>query len=211
MRAFHAAVAELERLGATVVDVDLDVAAELERPSMFCRRFRYDMGVYLRSLGDAAPFTDVASLLETGEHHPSVERVLRSYVQAPLDEHPADWSEPCPDYADNPSRQAYLAAVVAAMDEAEVEALVYPSWTHPPAHLDRAGEEYRGDNSQRVAPATGMPAITVPMGFTYGDLPAGLQILGRPYAEGTLFRLAYAYERGTMHRRPPARFGELGR
>jgi Asp-tRNA(Asn)/Glu-tRNA(Gln) amidotransferase A subunit family amidase len=209
MRLFSAAVADLERLGATVVDVDLDIATELDRPNLFCRRFRYDMGVYLRSLGPGAPFTDVATLLDTGEHHPSIEQVLRSYVLAPLDVHPSEWEEPCPDYAEHAGRQAYRAAVVEAMDQAEVDALVYPSWTHPPAHLDRANEEYRGDNSQRVAPATGMPAITVPMGFTYGDLPAGLQVLGRPYAEGVLFRLAYAYEQATRHRRPAQGFPEL--
>ncbi|HZD03434.1 MAG TPA: amidase family protein, partial [Longimicrobiales bacterium] len=117
---------------------------------------------------------------------------------------------PCPDFAEHPERQAYLHDLVAAMDSAGVDALVYPTWTAPPAHLDRAREEYRGDNSQLVAPATGMPAITVPMGFTYGTLPAGLQILGRPYAEGMLFRLAYAYERGTRHRRPPEGFPALG-
>ena len=55
-----------------------------------------------------------------------------------------------------------------------------------------------------------MPAITVPMGYTEGVHPAGLQILARPYDEGLLFRLAYAYERGTRHRRPPEGFGELG-
>lgn len=209
MRLFDEAAADLERLGATVVDVDLDIGAQLDRPGMFCRRFRYDVGVYMRSLGEGAPFIDVATLLESGEHHPSVGRVLRSYVQAPLEAHPSTWDEPCPDYAEHTERQAYLAAVVAAMDSADVDALIYPSWTHPPAHLDRAGEEYRGDNSQRVAPATGMPALTVPMGFTYGDLPAGLQMLGRPYAEGTLFRLAYAYEQGTQHRRPPEDFPEL--
>ena len=93
---------------------------------------------------------------------------------------------------------------------AEVDAVVYPTWTNPPAHLDRAREEYKGDNSQLVAPATGMPAVTVPMGYTYETLPAGLQILGRPYDEGVLFRLAYAYEQGTMHRRPPAGYPALG-
>ena len=64
------------------------------------------------------------------------------------------------------------------MWETGVDALVYPSWTHPPAHLDDARQEYRGDNSQRVAPAKGLPAITVPMGFSYGSLPAGLPIPG---------------------------------
>jgi Asp-tRNA(Asn)/Glu-tRNA(Gln) amidotransferase A subunit family amidase len=96
------------------------------------------------------------------------------------------------------------------MDEARVDALVYPSWLLPPAHIDRAREEYGGDNSQRVAPATGMPAITVPMGFSYGRYPAGLQILSRPYTEGLLFKLAFAYEQGTRWRRPPDGFPPLG-
>jgi len=95
------------------------------------------------------------------------------------------------------------------MDVEGVDAVIYPSWLNPPAHIDRGREEYAGDNSQRVAPATGMPAITVPMGFSYGNLPAGLQILGRPYAEGLLFKFAYAYEQGTHHRRPPEGFPEL--
>jgi Asp-tRNA(Asn)/Glu-tRNA(Gln) amidotransferase A subunit family amidase len=37
-----------------------------------------------------------------------------------------------------------------------------------------------------------------------GTLPAGLQLLGRAWAEPTLLRLAYAYEQATRHRRPPA-------
>lgn len=95
------------------------------------------------------------------------------------------------------------------MDDAGVDALLYPTWTNPPAHLDKAEEEYKGDNSQLVAPATGAPAVTVPMGFSHGSLPAGLQILGRPYSEGRLIELAYAYEQATHHRRPPEGFPEL--
>jgi len=60
-----------------------------------------------------------------------------------------------------------------------------------------------------VAPATGLPALTVPMGFTYGNLPAGLQILGPMWSEARLLALAYAYEQGTGHRHPPEGFPEL--
>ena len=81
--------------------------------------------------------------------------------------------------------------------------------TNPPAPLETASEDYRGDNSQIVAPGTGLPAGTVPMGYTRTTLPAGLQILARPYQEGVIFRLAYAYEQGTMHRRPPDGFPTL--
>ena len=40
-------------------------------------------------------------------------------------------------------------------------------------------------------------------------LSAGLQILARPYQKGVIFRLAYAYEQGTAHRRPPDGFPTL--
>ena len=207
---FEQAVADLERLGAEVVDpFPFDLSKQLERRGMFCQRFRYDMQTYLASLGDQAPMTDVVQVLETGEYSSYVERSLRGHQQRPLDLHPSEWETPCPDYIDHSERQGFKDALVAAMDEAGIDAVIYPSWTHPPAHLDKAREEYRGDNSQRVAPATGLPAITVPMGYSYGHLPAGLQILGRPYAEGLLFRLAYAYEQGTLHRRPPDGFPAL--
>jgi Asp-tRNA(Asn)/Glu-tRNA(Gln) amidotransferase A subunit family amidase len=209
-RIFEEALADLTRLGATVVDpMEFDLSEQTSRSGMFCQRFRYDMHQYLLSLGDAAPMTDVLEVLETGEYSSYAERSLRSHRNRPLDVHPSQWDPPCPDYFEHEERQGFKDALVAAMDAADLDAVVYPSWTSPPAHIDRARQEYRGDNSQRVAPATGMPAITVPMGFSYGHLPAGLQILGRPYSEGTLFKLAYAYEQGTHHRSPPDGFPAL--
>ena len=52
---------------------------------------------------------------------------------------------------------------------------------------------------------TGLPAISVPCGFTAGGLPIGLQVAGRPFDESTVLRLAHAYEQATeWHtRRPP--------
>ncbi|MFH1764253.1 MAG: hypothetical protein ABIF09_08685 [Gemmatimonadota bacterium] len=41
------------------------------------------------------------------------------------------------------------------MDEAGVDALIYSTCLNRPAHIDRGREEYRGDNSQLVAPAKG--------------------------------------------------------
>ena len=41
---------------------------------------------------------------------------------------------------------------------------------------------------------TGLPAITVPCGFAEAGVPIGLQFIGRPFDEATLFRVAHAYE-----------------
>ncbi|RMH16102.1 MAG: glutamyl-tRNA amidotransferase, partial [Gemmatimonadetes bacterium] len=209
-RLFEAALDDLESRGAILVD-PLRLEGLFDRLSggLFCRRFRYDMHVYLESLGEGAPIHDVADVLETGQYSPYVEDRLRRFAELPADVHPRDWDPPCPDFFDHAGRMAFRDFVVGAMDAAGVDALVYPTWTAPPAHLDRAVEEYRGDNSQILAPAAGLPAITVPMGFTYGSLPAGLQLLARPYREDVLFRLAFAYEQATHHRRPPERFPPL--
>ncbi|WP_240376040.1 Asp-tRNA(Asn)/Glu-tRNA(Gln) amidotransferase subunit GatA [Bacillus piscicola] len=44
----------------------------------------------------------------------------------------------------------------------------------------------------------GVPAISVPCGFS-GGLPVGLQIIAKPFAEGTIYRTAHAYEQATDH------------
>jgi aspartyl-tRNA(Asn)/glutamyl-tRNA(Gln) amidotransferase subunit A len=52
---------------------------------------------------------------------------------------------------------------------------------------------------------SGLPAATVPCGFTAGGLPIGLQVAGRPFDEATLLRIDHAYEQaaGWGSRRPP--------
>ena len=69
-------------------------------------------------------------------------------------------------------------------------------------NITLGGEEYRvrgpgsGMISRNTSPmnATGLPAITVPCGFTGAGLPIGVQFIGRPFDESTLFRVAQGYE-----------------
>jgi aspartyl-tRNA(Asn)/glutamyl-tRNA(Gln) amidotransferase subunit A len=50
----------------------------------------------------------------------------------------------------------------------------------------------------------GIPAISVPCGFTKAGLPIGLQISGAAWQEATILQLAHAYEQATeWHKRSP--------
>ena len=210
LRLFDRAVADLRRAGAEVVDPFTIPRLEKHlEADLTCPRFRYDANRYLESLGTDAPIRDVATVLESGEYAPYVEDALESLAGRPGDVHPSRWDPPCPDFWNHEGRRAFRRDVVTAMDSADVDVVVYPTWTHPPAHLDSARAGYRGDNSQLVSPDTGLPAATVPMGFSYGRFPAGLQILARPFDEATIFRVARGYERTTAHRRPPEGFPPL--
>jgi len=49
----------------------------------------------------------------------------------------------------------------------------------------------------------GIPAISIPAGFVDG-LPVGMQVLGKPFNEETILRIAFAYEQATeWHNRKP--------
>jgi Asp-tRNA(Asn)/Glu-tRNA(Gln) amidotransferase A subunit family amidase len=105
--------------------------------------------------------------------------------------------------ADRDYRQKFGAAVAQTMTALKIDAFVYPTWSNVPRLIGDLTSP-AGDNSQVHSPTSGFPAINVPMGYTRNDtLPVGMTIYGRPWDEGTLIRLAYAYEQATHHRRPP--------
>ena len=63
---------------------------------------------------------------------------------------------------------------------------------------------YLSDIFTISANLAGIPAISIPCGFTKGNLPIGLQILAKPFDEETLFRAAYTFEQSTgFHRENP--------
>lgn len=207
---FVKAVDALKNAGAIIVDpFEIDNFEIHKDAPNFCRRFRYDMHEYLKSLGDKAPIKDVMEVYEIGQYSSYVKGGLENFGAGPLDVHPRDENPPCPEFPNHPGRNAFKADVEKSMDKFDVDVMIYPSWTNPPATLLRADADYKGDNSQIIAPATGLPAVTVPMGFSHGNLPAGLQILGRAYSEDILFAVAYGFEQATMHRKPPRRFPEI--
>jgi hypothetical protein len=63
------------------------------------------------------------------------------------------------------------------------------------------GDHSTGSSSTPAAVA-GYPSITVPAGYAMG-LPVGMSLIGRAWSEPLLIKLAYAFEQGTKHRRPP--------
>ncbi|MDA1371536.1 MAG: amidase [Proteobacteria bacterium] len=203
---FFRAVQELQAAGATIVDPFAIVDFEAISDSIGgCPRFRYDMWQYLNAL-ENPPFVDVNEVLTAGTYAPETEASFNYFSQGPLDTPPDEWDEPCPTWPNHPERNQLLANTLAAMDGFAVDAIVFPTWSNPPARIDRGREDYKGDNSQQLVPDAGLPAVTVPMGFLEIGLPVGLQIVGRPYAEGLLIEMAYAYEQRTQHRLPPPGF-----
>jgi amidase len=89
----------------------------------------------------------------------------------------------------------------AVMTAHKLDAFVCP--TGGPAWLiDLVNGDSSGNGSSTVPAVAGYPHITVPGGQVFG-LPVGISFFGRAWSEPTLFKLAYAFEQATKHRRPP--------
>ena len=201
------ALADLGKAGAVIVDpFDIPNFDQLKSATGFCSRFRYDLKNYLKTLGESAP---IRSLDEVADSKMFLERYAGAMQWAMgVDGDPQSQTPPCVDVQGDPRRKQFLEAVVSAMDTARVDAIIYPTWGNPPRKIGD-NESPHGNNSPIIAPHTGQPAITVPMGFTESGLPLGLQLLARPFDEHKLFQYAYAYEQATRHRKPPEGFGRL--
>ena len=66
-------------------------------------------------------------------------------------------------------------------------------------------EMYLEDVFTLPASLAGMPGLSVPCGFDGGGLPIGLQLIGRPFNENLILRVGHVYEQSTdWHRRRPA-------
>jgi aspartyl-tRNA(Asn)/glutamyl-tRNA(Gln) amidotransferase subunit A len=93
---------------------------------------------------------------------------------------------------------------------ANVDVLVAPTAMHLPVTVDAAQANRAGKVDVALIRNTlpfnvyGIPAISVPCGFTRAGLPIGLQIIGPRLGEKTVIALAHAYQQATpWHRRDP--------
>lgn len=204
VRVFQAAVEDLRRAGATVVEVKVVEGLESGRGGAGgsggpCMGFKYDMNRFLEARGERVPYHTLAQIIESNKFHPTVQRRLEQAEKGAVN---GPESAPC--QANLAFREKFRQAVLATMDKLRLDAFVYPTWSNPPRLIGDLNTP-AGDNSQVYSPTTGFPAVNVPMGYTRGGrLPAGMTIYGRPWSEALLIQYAYAYEQATRHRRAPA-------
>ena len=89
----------------------------------------------------------------------------------------------------------------------KVDLLVTPTTAQPAAVLEGYDptSTLRGVSFTAPFNVTGLPAISVPCGFTANGLPVGMQIVGKPFDEPTVLRAAYTYQQYArwFERRPP--------
>jgi len=183
-------------------------------------RFNFDM--YLRERGDPAMRT-LTDLIEKANHwtDPVMPNRRASLQNANAARTLATGSA-------LQTRFTLQTVVFQCFAEMGLDAVVYPTGNVPPAILTAPQEptvNNRSPGTWTYINSRGFPAMTVPAGFTsrvhdrgpdgellppkLARLPVGIDFLGLPFSEPTLFAIASAYEAATGHRAPPPDFGPL--
>jgi Asp-tRNA(Asn)/Glu-tRNA(Gln) amidotransferase A subunit family amidase len=188
------AFAAMRAGGAEVVDVKLDGLSELLKDSsVITYEFKPELARYLAGQPTAA-VKSLHEVVALGLDDQEVDPRLR------LRDGPAVADAAA--YAQALAKQkAAHDLVVQVMAAQHLDALVYPTSLRPPPLID--GDSAAGGASCQLSAGTGLPAMAIPAGFTPGEQPVGLELLGQDFAEPTLLRLAYGWEQTAHPRRAP--------
>lgn len=217
----NAALAQMQALGATLVEIKLDPAfvdAYLNTGGRNIRklsdyRFKADWEKYLATLGPKVP-KSVAEFVRIYETEvmksplpveASVMNLLKTSLTTSTDD---------PAYKELIEKilPGATQAKLKLFEQYQVEALVFPYFSSfaPPIN----NPAYKIDDpafveSKIPQPAilsgyssVGFPCLVVPMGFGSQGLPMDIAFFGKPYEEGKLIAYGFAYEQSSMMRSP---------
>ncbi|NNG16567.1 MAG: amidase [Gemmatimonadales bacterium] len=204
-RLVNDAIEVMRGLGAEIVDpADIPRVGDYDDAefTVLLYEFKADLNAYLADLGPNAPVRTLADLIAYNEANREREMpyfgqeiFLMAEEKGPLtDDAYVEALARC-------RRLSRTEGLDAVMAEHRLDAIVAPTgspaWTTDLVN----GDHFLGASSSPAA-VSGYPNMTVPVGHVFG-LPVGMSMMGKPFDEPTLIKLAYAYEQASQLRRPP--------
>ncbi len=204
-RAVEAAIAEMKRLGAVIVDpADIETAGKFDDSELdvMLYEFKADLNRYLAELGPSAPVRTLAELIAWNDAHRAEEMPYFGQELFAM----AQKKGPLSDAAYQKAlaknhRLARSEGIDATLAKHKLDAIVAPTGT-PAWLIDLVNGDASSLSSSSPGAVAGYPSVTVPAGQVFG-LPVGISFIGPAWSEGKLIRYAYAFEQATKHRRPP--------
>lgn len=205
-RLAEAAIARMKALGAVIVDpADIPNAGRYDDSELevLLYEFKAGLNAYLGALPPSAKVRSLADVIAFNEAHRDREMpffgqelMLRAQQKGPLID------KAYRDALAKNHRLSRQAGIDAVLKKFRLDAIVAPTGS-PPWLTDLVnGDHYIGSSSTPAAVA-GYPSVTVPAGYAHG-LPVGISFIGGAWTDARLIALAYAFEQGTKHRRPPS-------
>ena len=203
-RAIEGAIADLKKLGATIVDpADIATASQLEdcEFEVLLYEFKAGLNEYFASL-PPGPVRSLEALIAFNDREKAREMPFFGQEILVMAQKKGPLTAPAYRRAMATCRsRARTRGIDAVLAVHKLDAIVAPTGS-PAWPIDLVnGDHFLGASSTPAAVA-GYPNITVPAGEVFG-LPVGISFTGPAWSEARLIGFAYAYEQATHHRKPP--------
>jgi len=181
-----------EEQGAEIVDIEIPNMADLIRRSgLIEHEFKPDINQYLSTFSEDESL-NLNYIVSQGLYHEAVDGVLSRSNVSEFDEEA---------YRKAIAVRSELRAVIeAVMAEEGLSAIAYPTIKRTQVFT---GESQQGSNCSLSA-NSGLPALSIPVGFTSNGLPVGLELLGGFLQDAELLAIAQPYEAALSSRRAPS-------
>ncbi len=214
-RLVNEALAVAQELGAEIIEVSFDNEFLSTLSGIYGTAIPVEQEIYLeeylRTLSPEYPKT-LTELIEVLESPAIAESDTPSRILGTLRRSATTGSLTDPGYIEivKELNEFLRGTLIDTLDSLNLDTFVFPTlntFARPAIGVDDPTfVSLPGSPPARQAlfsSSTGLPDVTVPAGFGDQGLPVTLSFTGRPYSEGRLLGLAYAFEQNTMFYRPP--------
>ncbi len=102
------------------------------------------------------------------------------------------------------NKEQYRDYIEKIMQKYDIDAFAYPTLKKELIQANNNSSQIRAGTSYTISSTIGFPSINIPIGFDENGLPYGMEMTSRPFTEGMLIAMAYAFESVTDNRKSPS-------
>jgi amidase len=205
-RVIRSAIADLKSMGVPIVEAleIADLSQWLVETSGYVQQSKSDISRFLADR-PGAPVSSFMEIYESGTFHP-LNDLFHAIASGPETVAHAD-------YVSIRQRQdGFQVLLLRTFSLHELDFLVYPTVrVVPPSRRELADLKYdclTFPTNTVLAAQAGLPALTIPVGFTDSGMPTGMELLGAPRTETALLQFAYAWEQASPFRKAPILYAD---
>ena len=194
----------LKQQGAVLIDVEvpnMDKYGNTET-DVLLYELKADLNSYLAEFGKGSAATSLTAVIEFNQKNRAKEMPYFDQELMVKAQEKGDLSSP--EYLaalKNNHQYSRTEGIDQVMKEHQLDAL-FASTGGPAFITDYVNGDHTIDGFSSPAAVAGYPHITVPAGL-FAGLPVGVSFVAGAYAEGTIIKLAYAYEQASKRRSAP--------
>jgi amidase len=197
----RSAIGTLKQSGAEIIDIEIPNLQELiTETSLYILQSKHDLDSFL-SKRPNFPTKSFMDLYKSNTFHPLTD-LFHDIANGPEDPTLAEDY-----YKKRLAQEEFKRTILNTFARSNIDVMLFPNVrVLPPKHEDLEAGKWTCltfPTNTVIASQSGLPAMSVPAGFTPDGIPVGFELVSTPFSESRLLQYAHAYEKVANPRQSP--------